>query len=147
MVFGPDSSQVLYTAPSSPQEVEWNVVETSIYGGPMIPLVQDAANHDIIGFWPKSRSLIFSSDRQGTYSVWAAAFSGNAALQGPVELAHDLGQAKPIGLTRTGTLYYVVKNSEDVYTAEIDAAASRLLSAHQCREALPWFVLGSFLVA
>jgi serine/threonine protein kinase len=129
MRFSPDSAHIVFDARQSPQDFEWDIFEVPIYGGPVEPLVKNPANDGIIGFSPDSRRLIFSSDRKGTYGVWAVAFSGDATEGEPTVLAHDLGRAEPIGLTQDGTLYYTIAtNSEDVYTAEIDAANGQLLS-------------------
>ena len=130
MVFAPDGAHVVFSGPRSSEDVESDIVEVPIYGGPVTTLIEDPANDRTIGFSRDGRRLIFSSDRKGTYGVWAVALSGNAAQGEPVELAHDLGRASPIGLTDDGKLYYTVAtNSVDVYTAEIDVATGRLLSA------------------
>jgi len=129
MVFGPDSTHVFFSAPQGPQEIESDIFGTSIYGGPAVALIKNPANDHIIGFSQDQRRLIFSSDRKGTYGVWTVAVSGDATRGEAKELAHDLGRASAIGLTQDGTLYYTVATeSMDVYTAEIDTAAARLLS-------------------
>jgi serine/threonine protein kinase len=128
-LFAPDSAHVVFSAPQGPQEIESDIFVASIYGGPAVALIKNPANDNIIGFSQSRGRLIFSSDRKGTYGVWTVAFSGDATRGEPAELAHDLGRAAPIGLTQDGTLYYTVATgSMDVYTAEIDAAAARLLS-------------------
>jgi serine/threonine protein kinase len=130
MVFAPDGAHVVFSAPSSPQDIESDIFEVPIHGGPVATLVKDPANDEIIGFSRDGRRLIFSSDRKGTYGVWAVAFSGDVIQGEPAELAHDLGRAFPLGLSQNGKLYYTVAtDSEDVYTAEIDVTTARLLSA------------------
>ena len=128
--FAPDSVHVVFSAPQQKQDFESDIFEVPLSGGPVETLVKNPANDNIIGFSRDGRQLIFSSDREGTYGVWAVAFSGYATSGEPVALAHDLGRAAPIGLTQDGTLYYTVAtNSEDVYTAEIDVTSGTLLSA------------------
>lgn len=130
MVFAPDGAHVVFSGPRSSEDVESDIFEVPIYGGPVTTLINDPANDQVLGFSRDGRRLIFSSDRKGTYGVWAVAFSGDAGQGEPVELAHDLGRASPIGLAQDGKLYYTIAtNSVDVYTAEIDVTTGRLLSA------------------
>lgn len=64
--------------------------------------------------------------------MWSQTFVGNRISGEPVELAHDLGRASPLGLIREGAFYYTVAtNSVDVYTAEIDIAGGLARSAPQ----------------
>ena len=129
MRFAPDSAHIVFSAQQRPQDIESDIFEVPIYGGPVETLVKNPANDSIIGFSRDGRRLIFSSDRKGTFGVWAVAFSGDATEGEPIVLAHDLGRAEPIGLTQDGTLYYTITtNSEDVYTAEIDVATGQLVS-------------------
>jgi|GEM_PF-3369904 len=129
MVFSPDGTRVVFSARRSQAEVEADIFEIPIQGGPVTPVVTHPANDNIIGFSPEGRRLIFSSDRKGANGVWALAFSEQGASGEPEELAHDIGRSEPLGLTNDGSLYYLLAtDSQDVYTAEIDVAAARRLS-------------------
>lgn len=129
MVFAPDSVHVIFSGPQSKQGLESDIFQTSIYGGSPSILIKDPADDNILGFSPEGSRLLFSSDRAGTYGIWSVGFSGDAVRGEPTAIAHDLGRASPLGLTRDGTLYYTIAtNSQDVYTAEIDPTGARLVS-------------------
>ncbi|MEO8100079.1 MAG: protein kinase [Acidobacteriota bacterium] len=130
LVFSPDGQSIFFGAPQKPYAIESDIFEVPTYGGVVMPVVQDSADDVIIGFSSDGRRLVFSSDRKGTYGLWSLAFSGNRITGEPVELAHDLGRASPLGLIREGAFYYkVVTDSVDVYTADIDVAGGQVRSA------------------
>src|SRR5690348_11099339 len=77
--------------------------------------------------WPdrllSNSRILFLSDRTGSYSLWAIPIE-EGRPKGPAELIKaDVGRIRPLGFTRTGTLYYDLPGSfrSNIYTAELDS--------------------------
>jgi Tol biopolymer transport system component len=92
-------------------------------------LVTGAAR-DARPFWSATgSSVLFTSDRGGTYGLWRVALEQGRAA-GPPELVRDLGRAIawPYGFTRTGRLFLGLQSiGFDSHVAEIDPASATVI--------------------
>ncbi len=92
-------------------------------------LVTGAAR-DTRPFWSATgASVLFTSDRGGTYGLWRVALEQGRA--GSPELVRDLGRAIawPYGFTRTGRLFLGLESiGFDSHVAEIDPASATVIS-------------------
>ncbi len=74
--------------------------------------------------WAPDDSVLFVSSRAGTPGLWRVAIADGRAAGEPQLVRGDFGSATPLGVTRTGVLYYgVMTGRHDVYTAEIAGRA------------------------
>jgi len=91
-------------------------------------LVGRTGSNSIVGWSPDRRRLIFLSDRRGQPGIWAVPISDRGAEGEPQELVPDAKGWEPLGITRSGALFYR-QNSDliDVYTAVVDLAAGRIV--------------------
>ncbi len=71
---------------------------------------------------PDGSHIVFTSNRTGNRSLWMIPVAGGTPA-GPAKLVKaDLGPFSPLGMTRSGALYYVAgKTITNVYTEELDA--------------------------
>jgi len=68
----------------------------------------------------------------GNMSAWLQRVSDGKTAGPPELVKQDIGQAQPIGFTRTGSFYYgLVIGTSDVYTAEFDPATGRVATQAQ----------------
>jgi Tol biopolymer transport system component len=95
-------------------------------------LVGHIGSNSAIGWSPDRRRLIFLSDRRGHPGIWSIPVSDQGPQGEPSELVPDARNWEPIGLTRSGALFYR-HNSDlvDIYTAVVDLAGHRLDSPPQ----------------
>ena len=125
-LFAPDGSIVFDSrAPQS----EVSEIHRLSADGVESTLVGRTGSNSIVGWSPDGRRLIFSSDRRGYPGIWAVPVSDRGTEGEPRELVPNAKDWDPLGLTRTGTLFY--RNSvdlHDVYTAVVDLAAARTIS-------------------
>ena len=109
-----DSSGDLFTLP--------------VAGGKPEPFVTHPSNDGWSSWSADGRSVLFLSDRSGSYGLWQVAVE-NGRAAGPPELVRDnLGSnVWPVGLTKSGSFAYSVRaGGQDIYVADIDPAAGNV---------------------
>ena len=128
VIFGADGGSLLFDA-RVPATGAWEV-HRLLADGTESTLVGRTGSNNVVGWSPDRRLLIFSSDRRGQPGLWAVPVSERGAEGEPRELAADSNHWEPLGITRTGALFYRQDNSTvDVYTAVLDIAAGRTVSS------------------
>ncbi len=130
--FSPDGRYVAYDVPQQQGSDNHDIFVLAADGSREIRLVEHPADDQLLGWTPDGNHILFASDRSGTMSAWLQRVS-DGKPQGPPELVkQDIGQAQPIGFTRTGSFYYgLVIGTSDVYTAEFDPATGRVATQAQ----------------
>jgi Tol biopolymer transport system component len=73
-------------------------------------------------FWSADgRRLVFTSDRSGTFGVWSVPIDNGHAAGAATLLKADIGRTDPIGLTRSGSYYYLhTQGGQDVFLRNLD---------------------------
>jgi Tol biopolymer transport system component len=73
-------------------------------------------------FWSADgRRLVFTSNRSGSFGVWAVPIEKGRAAGVATLLKADIGRTDPIGLTRSGSYYYLhTQGGQDVFLANLD---------------------------
>jgi Tol biopolymer transport system component len=131
--FSKDGRFIAYDVRPTGQE-RGDVYMTSLEDGRVEKLIAAADSDDrLIGWTPDGSRLLFMSDSSGSPGLWSVRVSAGKAASSPELLHKDLQLGMPLGLTKSGSLYYSVSagNSQsDVYIADIDLAARRIAGAH-----------------
>ncbi len=132
MKFSPDGRYIAYDFPQQQDSDNRDIFLLAADGSREIPLVEHAANDLLLGWTPDGNSILFASDRSGSMSVWLLRVADGKPLGSPELVKQDIGQVYPIGFTRAGSFYYgLAIGTSDVYTAEFDPAAGRVLTQPQ----------------
>ncbi len=101
----------------------------AIDGGKEVPLVEHPADDQLIGWSPDGKQVLFTSDRTGTIGIWTVRVSGGKAVGTPEFVRGNMGNIQPIGITRSGKLYYKVSSgSSDIFIASVDPATGKVLA-------------------
>jgi Tol biopolymer transport system component len=131
ILFAADGDGIVFDAPSA-RNAGAEIHQVS-FGGAESTLVASTGNdNSAIGWSPDRRRLIFSSDRRGQPGIWAIAVSRRGVEGDAQELVPDAHNWAPLGITRTGVLFYRHDaDSIDVFTAILDLAAGRTASPPQ----------------
>ena len=133
MQFSKDSRFVAYDARPTGAE-RGDVYLTSIQDGRLEKLISAADSDDtLIGWTPDGSRLLFMSDRSGAPGLWSVRVSAGKAASAPELLRKDLRIDAPLGLTKTGALYYAVSagtSQADVFIADVDLPARRITGSH-----------------
>ena len=127
MSLSPDGRQVAYARHVDGGARDIFLLATD-GSGEEIPLVEHPAD-DYGPLWtPDGKSIVFASDRSGSYDAWLMKVADGKPVGEPQLIKRDTGPISPMGFTREGSLYYGLSGpSMDVYTASIDPATGELL--------------------
>lgn len=129
MLFSPDALWVVYSAEIASPGLGSEIRLVSTDGSRDIRLVDNAV-HDIpLGWAGEGRFVLFASDRSGSVDIWVQGVREGVPDGAARLLKRDAGRLWPMGLTRTGVLFYELSTDvADVYTAELDLPGGKLLS-------------------
>jgi Tol biopolymer transport system component len=130
--FSPDGRYIAYDYPPQQESDNRDIFLLAADGSREIPLVEHPAEDELLGWTPDGKHILFASDRSGSMSAWIVPVA-DGKPQGPPELVkQDIGPAQPIGFTRAGSYYYGLEiGTRDIYTAEFDPAAGRVVTQPQ----------------
>jgi len=129
MSLSPDGRQVAYARHVKENDGARDIFLLATDGsGEEVPLAEHPAD-DYGPVWaPDGKSIVFGSDRSGTYDAWLMQVADGKPVGEPQLIKRDTGFMQPMGFTREGSLYYGLQTtSTDVYTASIDPATGGLL--------------------
>ena len=128
MRWSPDGRHIAYDFPPDEDSPARDIFLLSADGSRETPLVEHPAN-DVSPIWtPDGTRVLFTSDRAGSFGLWAAPVA-DGKRTGPAELIkHGMGVISPLGFSGNGALHYGVEiGAMDVYTSELDLGAGRVV--------------------
>ena len=131
----PDGRYLAYSQAASRDDQAHDVFVVAVDGSSESVVVQHAANDRLVGWDPGGRHLLFSSDRIGVPGLWAQRVQDGTPAGEPQLLVSnfsggplDTREGSPLGVTRDGTLHYVVRvNQRRLKTAELDFTTGKFL--------------------
>jgi Tol biopolymer transport system component len=128
MRFSPDGRFIVYDRPAD-RAGNRDVYMFSVATGEDIPLVQHPAQDRMLGWTPDGKSLLFLSDRTGSWGTWLIDVAGGKPQGVPRLVKRDMGAIRTVGFARNGSFYYRTYDSgNNVYTATIGNGTPSLLS-------------------
>jgi Tol biopolymer transport system component len=129
VALSPDDRFVAYDFSRRADSLEHDVFLLRVDGGEDEVLIAHPADDLVVGWTWDGRRLLFASDRTGRMGLWALRMAEGRALEPPELLRPDLPLVRPMGLTRDGALYYIVRTGvSDIYVAALDATTAAVVS-------------------
>ena len=129
--FSPDGRCIAYDARQQDSDNS-DIFLLAADGSREIRLVEHPADDQLLGWTPDGSHILFASDRSGAMSAWMIRVADGKPQGSPELVKQDIGQALPIGFTRSGAFYYGLEiGATDVYTAEFNPATGRVLTQPQ----------------
>jgi Tol biopolymer transport system component len=130
LAFSPDSRFLAFDRPPFDEPEQRDVFVLAVDGSREIPVVVHPATDTVVGWSLDGKKLLFTSDRTGSTGIWGVALE-DGKPQGPPDLVKaNTGGMFPLGLTRSGALYFGVRvGGPDVYLTSIDFNSGKVLSA------------------
>ncbi len=104
--FSPDDQYVLYDLPVEADNGMRDVWLLAADGSSDVPIVQHPATDRLLGWVPGTDDVVFLSDRDGTWDVWAATVVSGRSQGAPRLLHRNIGEVQPIDFTPDGGLFY-----------------------------------------
>ena len=120
MAFSADGRYVAYDRAANAASGQRDIHVIAVDGSGDTPAVAHPANDRVLGWSSDGRYLLFASDRSGSSGVWALPVR-EGTPQGEPELIRANVNPSPLGLTRSGALYYGLADGEaHIYVASAD---------------------------
>jgi WD40 repeat protein len=131
MFFSPDGKYLGYDMPESEVGAARDVFIIATDTGQDVPAVVHRGRDLMMGWSPDGKRLLFASDRTGSMGLWSVAFAVGKPQGQPEALKGDLGEVQPLGITRSGTLYYGLRTAavrSRVQVGSLDFTTGNLIS-------------------
>lgn len=127
MLFSPDGRYLGYDQPADDPTGHRDVSILSIDGSRDSPVSASRSDELMVGWSPDGSSIVFASDRTGSRQLWAQRVRGGVPERDPLVIPSDF-RGTPIGLTRTGALYFVALTvtGSPFRVGQVDLKAGRL---------------------
>lgn len=126
MFFSPDGRNITVDLPESDNTDDRDVLVLAIDGSRETRAVVSPGNDVVIGWTPDGHSLLFASDRSGAMGLWSLPIVDGKPVGVPTIVKADIGNVVPLGVTRSGTLYWsTVVWDLDVELLPLDLATGR----------------------
>ncbi|MCX6538803.1 MAG: tetratricopeptide repeat protein [Acidobacteria bacterium] len=123
-VFSPDGRYIVWA-------VKDGISLFEVQTGRGSSLVPDLAPHEVLGWAPDGRHILFSSERSGSKDLWLVAVADGKAAGEP-ELVKKGYNGHALGFTRAGAFYYSFFNlAREVHITEWDPATGSLVTPLQ----------------
>ncbi len=127
--FSPDGKSIAFSfmAEGNPPQSDLHIMAAE--GGDDVVVAGHPAEDELIGWSPDGRSLIFLSDRSGTWGLWRVLVNGGKPQGEPELLKKEFDRdAEVFGLAPDGSLYYSMDTAAGrLFTGEIDLETGKVL--------------------
>jgi Tol biopolymer transport system component len=134
----PDGRWIAYDCFQDEDARKYDIILMSADGSREIPLVKHSASDCLLGWTPDGNSVLFASDRSGSWDAWIIPVKDGKAWGESILVKRNFGQVggptgvSPLGFTRDGSFYYEVSSwMEEVHTATLDLEKAAILTPAQ----------------
>jgi Tol biopolymer transport system component len=130
----PDGRYVAYQTSNPDSQSKRDIMILSIDGSSEVAALAGPED-DFNPFWsPDGAHLVFMRVETPGVALWAAPMRNGRPNGQPTLIRSDLGRMNPLGITRSGSLYYALSGAvrHDIYIAQLDnfvATTSRFVAS------------------
>jgi Tol biopolymer transport system component len=127
--FSPDGRSVAFSFVGEGSPPHGDVFLMTADGRNEVVVAGHPAEDQLLGWTPDGRSLLFLSDRSGTWDIWTVHITGGKQQGEPELLKKDFGyDAEVLGFAPDGSLYYKTHTSLGrLYNGEVDLETGKVL--------------------
>jgi Tol biopolymer transport system component len=104
----PDDRYLVYGGPVEQEDGNADIWLLPLDGRGEVPLIQHPANDRLLGWVPGTSHVLFLSDRDGTWDLWAASVRDGAVEGPPRKVQRDIGAVGSVGFSGSGSFFYSV---------------------------------------
>jgi Tol biopolymer transport system component len=129
LAFSPDGRFLAFDRPPLEDSEQRDVFVLAVDGSREVPAVVHTAMDSVVGWAPDGKKLLFASDRTGSAGIWALPVQDGKPQGAPELIKSDVGRFFPLGLTRSGALYFGLRvGGPDSYVTSVDFSTGKVLS-------------------
>ena len=127
--FSPDGRFVAFSLVREGSPPHGDVFLMTADGRNEVVVAGHPAEDQLLGWTPDGRSLVFLSDRSGTWDIWTVHITGGKQQGEPELLKKDFGyDSEVLGFAPDGSLYYKTDTSlGGLYNGEVDLETGKVL--------------------
>jgi len=103
--FSPDGRYLAYSLSGDDSLDESRVFVMAVDGSRETTVVDHPSRNIIMGWSPDGTSVLFASDRTGSFGLWSVAVSDGQSRGAATLLKSNIGSSWSLGVTASGTLY------------------------------------------
>jgi Tol biopolymer transport system component len=104
----PDDRYLVYDGPVEQDDGNEDIWLLPLDGGEKARLIQHPADDRLLGWVPGTNHIVFLSDRDGTWDLWAASIRDGAIREPPRKVQRDMGEVEAVGFSESGSFFYSV---------------------------------------
>jgi Tol biopolymer transport system component len=127
--FSPDGRFVAFSLVREGSPPHGDVFLMTADGRNEVVVAGHPAEDQLLGWTPDGRSLVFLSDRSGTWDIWTVHITGGKQQGEPELLKKNIGwDSEVLGFAPDGSCYYQTYTSSGrLYNAEVDLETGKVL--------------------
>ena len=127
--FSPDGRFIAFSMVREGSPSHGDVFLMTADGRNEVDVAGHPAEDELLGWTPDGRSLLFLSDRSGTWDIWTVDITGGKQQGEPELLKKDFGRdSKVVGFAPDGSLYYKTYTcSGGFYNGGVDLETGKVL--------------------
>jgi Tol biopolymer transport system component len=127
--FSPDGKHIGYDLPEHDSAQPRDLFVLAVDSGQETPVAARRGQDIMMGWSPDGKLLLFGSDRNGSLALWGMPFANGKPEGVPELLKADLGNAEPLGISKTGAFYYGLSSGtpgSTIHLASFDPVGGKL---------------------
>ncbi len=126
ITFSPDGQYLAYDFPPRKEVVHGDIFVLPLNGGPEVALAAHPAQDTFLG-WTPDGNILFTSDRTGSMGLHRVKVTNGRQAGEPELLRPNIGSIVPLGITRSGGLYYGQRSDlRKAHVASLDFKTGKL---------------------
>lgn len=127
-----DKRYVAYDFPPNQEVADGDVFILPVESREPIPVSPHPADDYALGWTPDGETLLFASNRSGSFGIWSIAVEDGKPQGKPELLRPHVGKITPAGFDDGGTLYYTLKSEPtNAHLASIDLQTGKVTGQPQ----------------
>jgi Tol biopolymer transport system component len=126
--FSPDGRSVAFSFVGEGSLLHGDVFLMTVDGRNEVVVAGHPADDKLLGWTPDGTSLVFLSDRSGTWDIWTVHITGGKQQGEPELLKKDFEDSEVLGFAPNGSLYYKTATSfGHLYNGAVDLETGKVL--------------------
>ena len=127
--FSPDGRFIAFSLVGEGNPPNGDIFLMTAYGRNEVVVAGHPAEDQLLGWTPDGKSLVFLSNRSGTWDIWTVPITGGKQQGEPKLLKNDFGfDSDVFGFAPDGSLYYKTNtNLGGLYSGEVDLETGKVL--------------------
>jgi Tol biopolymer transport system component len=128
VVFSPSGGELAFSLPHVEGDPRHDIFVLAVDGSRERPLVASGSNDRVVGWTPDGTRVLFASDRNGSFDLWAVPLSEDRVPPQPTLVKAGIGDVQPLGVSTGGVVYLSnVISSSDIEVVGVDPDTGRMV--------------------